>query len=36
MRRNAAGCWHIICYDKEIVEVLRRRTIWCGCTDQEL
>jgi len=26
----------IICYDKEIVEVLRRQTMWCGCTDKEL
>jgi len=33
MRRNGGG---IICYDNETVEVLRRRTMWRGCTHQEL
>jgi len=32
-RRDGGG---IICYDKEIVEVLPRRTMWRGCTDKEL
>jgi len=33
MRRDGGG---IMCYDKEIVEVSRRRMMWHGCTDREL
>ena len=29
-RRDGGG---ISCYDKEIVEVLRHRMMWRGCTD---
>ena len=33
MQRDGGG---IICYDREIVGVLRCRMMWRGCTDKKL